>query len=254
MGALHEGHLALIRKAKAENDATVCSIFVNPLQFNNREDFLKYPAVLEKDVQLLEQEGCDLLFAPSASEMYPSEPKLKFDFGHLEQVMEGAFRPGHFNGVAVVVSKLFHLVHPTVAYFGQKDLQQTLVVKQLVEDLSFPLSVLVCDTVREQDGLAMSSRNVRLTGSQREKAPILYETLCVVKDKIASGGSIPVILEEAKVSLSREADVKLEYLTAVDGDTLQPIGEAFTGQVAICIAAYFGSVRLIDNVVFKKVV
>jgi pantoate--beta-alanine ligase len=249
MGALHEGHLSLIKKSKAENEATICSIFVNPLQFNNPEDFEKYPQVLEKDVSLLEKVGCDVLFSPSATEMYPSIPKLTFHFGHLEQVMEGAFRPGHFNGVAIVVSKLFHLVQPSVAYFGQKDLQQTLVIKQLVKDLQFPLSIVVCDTQREPDGLALSSRNVRLDPIQREKASILYRALLLVKDKIGKGESIASVLEAAKFLVASEPAVRLEYLEILEVESLLPISDSFRGNVAVCIAAYFGNVRLIDNIV-----
>ncbi|HAR19287.1 MAG TPA: pantoate--beta-alanine ligase, partial [Cytophagales bacterium] len=177
MGALHDGHLSLVTRCKAENQKTVCSIFVNPIQFDNQEDFSKYPQHLEQDLNLLEKVGCDWVFVPSAQEMYPSVPKLKFDFGALEKVMEGKQRVGHFNGVAIVVSRLFHVIQPSVAYFGQKDLQQTIIVRQLIQDLGFQIQMQVCDTLREENGLAMSSRNVRLSTRARNDAALLYSTL-----------------------------------------------------------------------------
>lgn len=252
MGALHEGHLSLIRQSKSENVLSVCSIFVNPIQFNNPNDFAKYPNTLDNDMAMLENTGCDLVFAPSAKEMYQSLPLLKFDFGHLETVMEGAFRPGHFNGVAIVVSKLFHLTRPTVAYFGQKDLQQTLVVKRLVEDLGFPISLKICPTMREKDGLAMSSRNVRLTPALRSIAPILYQQLTLIRDGIQNRFAILDLKNKAMEVIEQLPTVKLEYLEIADAASLLPINDSYTGDVAICIAAYFDDVRLIDNIVFYK--
>jgi pantoate--beta-alanine ligase len=252
MGALHEGHLSLIRKSKKENKMTVCSIFVNPIQFNNQEDFDKYPNTLEQDLELLKAEGCDIVFVPSSSEMYPTKPITKFDFGALEHVMEGAFRPGHFSGVAIVVSKLFNIVRPKIAYFGQKDLQQTLVVKQLVADVGFHLTLDIVETARDKDGLAMSSRNLRLLPSLRAEAPFLYAELAKAKDKLLKGESIEMVSILAKHSIKGIKNVKIEYFEIADASTLQPIRNDFKGKVAICVAAFFGDVRLIDNIVFEK--
>lgn len=250
MGALHEGHLSLIRKSKSENEITCCSIFVNPIQFNNPDDFAKYPKVLDRDLELLRQEGCEIVFAPSAQEMYPIAPRTKFDFGSLETVMEGAFRPGHFNGVAIVVSKLFHLVQPGVAYFGRKDLQQTKVIQQLVDDLQFPLELSICDTWREGDGLAMSSRNVRLSAEHRARAVVLYQELLKAKELLILGHPVTDISVSAIKSIDLMNNVKTEYFQIVNAETLLPFTEKPAGEIAICVAAYFGEVRLIDNVVF----
>ncbi|MFT7247810.1 MAG: pantoate--beta-alanine ligase, partial [Arcticibacterium sp.] len=170
MGALHEGHVSLVNKARQDNDIVLCSIFVNPTQFDNQEDLKKYPRTLETDTALLKKADCDIIFAPSSDEMYNAVPKLKLDFGNLEHVMEGEFRPGHFNGVATVVSKLFHIVNPDRAYFGLKDLQQVAILNRLVKDLSFDLELISCPIIRERDGLAMSSRNTRLSPKARSLA------------------------------------------------------------------------------------
>ncbi|GIV39610.1 MAG: pantothenate synthetase [Thermonema sp.] len=251
MGALHEGHLSLVRRAKEENDVVVCSIFVNPTQFNDPTDLAKYPRTLEADRRLLESVGCDLLFAPQEQEMYPAPPVLRFSFGHLEQVMEGAHRPGHFNGVALVVSKLFHIVQPNKAYFGQKDYQQYLIIRQLVADLSFPVEVVPCPIVREADGLAMSSRNRRLTPAQRREAVILYQTLQEAKQRLLNGVSV----EEVKKWVAsvfaplQKKDIRLEYFEVADGYTLSAVKDIHRHkEVVLCIAAYVGEVRLIDNV------
>ncbi|KAA3440360.1 pantoate--beta-alanine ligase [Rufibacter hautae] len=247
MGALHEGHLSLIRAAKSQNDITVCSVFVNPVQFNNAEDYRLYPRLLEADAQMLAQEGCDVLFAPSAEEMYRQKARLSFDFGELEQVMEGAHRPGHFNGVATVVSKLFHLVKPHQAFFGQKDLQQFAIIQQLVLDLSFDLELVCFPIIREEDGLAMSSRNRRLTAEQREVAPHLYEALQLLHAKLQAG-SVAEAKKEAETFLGSFPEIRLEYLEVVHAQTLQPLEEIPAGApVALCLAAFLGEVRLIDN-------
>jgi len=251
MGALHEGHLSLIRKSKSENRKTCCSIFVNPIQFNNPDDFSKYPKVLDRDLELLEREGCDVVFVPTEQEMYPVAPKIKFDFGSLETVMEGTFRPGHFNGVAIVVSRLFHIVQPHVSYFGRKDLQQTKVIEQLVSDLQFPLEVKVCDTWRELDGLAMSSRNARLSTQQRAGAAILYKELVKAKEAVCKGQSCASVTKGAIIAIEALDGVRAEYFQIVDASSLLPFIDEPKGEVAICVAAYFGEVRLIDNVVFR---
>src|SRR6478735_2463281 len=175
MGALHTGHLTLIKEAKAENDLTVCSIYVNPTQFNNASDLAKYPRLLEKDSQLLKEAGCDVLFAPENSEMYASPSELKLEFGQLDKILEGKFRPGHFSGVGLVVSKLFNIVKPDRAYFGQKDFQQFAIISKLNEELLFGISLKAVYIVREEDGLAMSSRNLRLSSEERKKAIIFYQ-------------------------------------------------------------------------------
>jgi pantoate--beta-alanine ligase len=184
MGALHAGHISLIERAKTENDLVVCSIFVNPTQFNNPDDLKKYPRTLELDCKLLLSSGCDVVFAPSAEEMYPNLPHLRIDFGTFETVMEGKFRPGHFSGVGIVVSKLFNIVKPVKAYFGQKDLQQVAVIRRMVEELSFDLEIIPCPTWRETDGLAMSSRNSRLSAEARTLAPQIYKALNLAKAKL----------------------------------------------------------------------
>ncbi|MBC3539556.1 pantoate--beta-alanine ligase [Rufibacter sediminis] len=247
MGALHEGHLTLLKAAKSQNDVAVCSVFVNPVQFNNPEDYRLYPRLLEKDAQLLDQEGCDILFAPTAEEMYRQKAKLSFDFGDLERVMEGAHRPGHFNGVATVVSKLFHLVKPHQAYFGQKDLQQFAVIQQLVLDLSFDLELVCYPIIRETDGLAMSSRNRRLNPEQRAIAPRLYESLQFLHDKLQTT-PIAEAKKQTEAFLASFSEIRLEYLEVVHAQTLQPLDEVTEDvPTALCLAAYLGDVRLIDN-------
>ncbi|MDO6390671.1 pantoate--beta-alanine ligase [Pontibacter sp. BT731] len=248
MGALHEGHLQLLRASARENDITICSVFVNPTQFNSASDYKLYPRTLEYDISLLQTVGCDYLFAPSPEEIYPQQSVLQFSFGALEAVMEGEHRPGHFNGVATVVSKLFHIVQPHKAYFGQKDLQQVAIVRQLVQALSFDLELVCYPTVRETDGLAMSSRNKRLSEAQRQLAPQLYKALQTAAADLQQK-PIQTIKSELALQLQQEEEIKLEYFEVVDPLTLQPLGD-ISGQdeVALCIAAYVGEVRLIDNV------
>jgi pantoate--beta-alanine ligase len=248
MGALHEGHLSLINKAKSETDLTVCSIFVNPTQFNNSHDLAVYPRTLEADCSLLERVACDVVFAPSADEMYPQMPTMTFDFGDLERVMEGAFRPGHFNGVGIVVSKLFHIVQPDKAFFGQKDLQQCAIVNQLIPNLSFDLEFVVCPTQRETDGLAMSSRNRNLSPEQRSIAPVLYKALQKGRDLLLSGQSSVQVKQAIEESLGNIQAIELEYFEIADKNTLAPIQEYVPEKTALCIAAYLGKTRLIDNI------
>ncbi|SHI44404.1 pantothenate synthetase [Hymenobacter daecheongensis DSM 21074] len=253
MGALHEGHLQLVRAAARENDVVVVSIFVNPTQFNNPEDFRLYPRLPEADAALLEPAGCTVLFLPSVEQMYPQPTVLTFDFGPLERVMEGAHRPGHFNGVATVVSKLFHLSRPHRAYFGQKDLQQVAIIRQLTADLSFDLELVAFPTVREADGLAMSSRNRRLAAPDRAVAPALHAALVHAADLIEAGEPAEAAQQAATQLLAATPGITLEYLAIADAQTLQPLtGAARPGQaVAVCIAAHLGGVRLIDNVVVQ---
>jgi pantoate--beta-alanine ligase len=248
MGALHEGHLQLLRTSARENDVTICSIFVNPTQFNNASDYQLYPRTLEQDTSLLQTIGCDYVFAPTAEEVYPKQTLLKFSFGALETVMEGAQRPGHFNGVAIVVAKLFNIVQPHKAYFGQKDLQQVAVVRQLVQTLSFDLEVVCMPTVREESGLAMSSRNKRLNEVQRGLATQLYKALQLARRDLKQK-PVPTIKHEVAHYLQQVEELELEYFEIADPLTLQPVADVSSSEeVALCIAAFVGGVRLIDNI------
>lgn len=250
MGALHEGHLDLVRRARQECDVVVASVFVNPTQFNNPDDLARYPRTLEQDSEMLERVGTDVLFFPSATEMYPEPPQLRLHFGELETVMEGAFRPGHFNGVGIVVTKLFHIVQPSRAYFGQKDLQQVAVIRRLIRDLSFPIELVRCNTVREPDGLAMSSRNRNLSSTERLQATALYQALLLARDLLVEGQS-PNQAKAAVSGFFAQRPIQLEYVEVANADTLQPVVELQApGQTAICLAAQLGKVRLIDNLVF----
>ena len=252
MGALHAGHISLIEKCRAENDLVVCSIFVNPTQFDNPEDLKKYPRTLEADCELLETASCDVVFAPSADEMYVHLPQITLDFGNLEEVMEGRFRKGHFNGVGIVVSKLFHIVQPDRAYFGMKDLQQVAVLNRLVKDLSFDVELIPCPTKRESDGLAMSSRNTRLSPEARKQAPAVYQLLKNCQDLLLAGKSTAEVQPFIQEYLKQRPEFSLEYLEIANFENLQPIDKKMTeeGQTAICIAIFLDGVRLIDNIVF----
>jgi pantoate--beta-alanine ligase len=251
MGALHLGHISLIEAAKNQSDIVVCSIFVNPTQFTNPDDLLKYPRSLAKDQDLLVGAGAHVLFLPTASDMYGQEYMLKFDFGVLENTMEGEFRPGHFNGVALVVSKLFHLVKPHKAFFGQKDLQQVAVIKDLVNALSFEVEVLRCPTVRSEKGLALSSRNQRLSQKELEEASIIYQTQLRVISELKNGQLVEDAIENGIRFFRQTRNYNLEYLQVVYADTLLVYtNEETKKELAVCIAAPFGSVRLIDNVIF----
>jgi pantoate--beta-alanine ligase len=248
MGALHQGHISLIECSKKENDFTICSIFVNPIQFNNAQDFILYPKNQEEDFKMLENAGCDLLFMPSADSMYTDEPRLKIDFGSLELVMEGKFRPGHFNGVAIVVAKLFNIVQPDISYFGQKDLQQYLIIKQMVKDLSFPIELRSCPVIREKDGLAMSSRNQRLTPKGRPIAAKLNESLLLAA-RLLENSTVESTKAKIRDFYKNMKEIKLEYFEITDSETLMPIKDVKEHKgIAICVAAYIDGVRLIDNI------
>lgn len=251
MGALHVGHLSLIEASRLANDLTVCSIFVNPIQFNNPDDLARYPRTLEADCVMLDIARCDVVFAPSAEEMYTEKPVLKFDFGDLERVMEGKFRPGHFNGVGIVVAKLFNIVQPERTYFGQKDLQQVAVIRRMMIDLGFQIELNVCATLREADGLAMSSRNRNLTPDERQIASHIYKGLCNAKEALVSGKTTAEVQEGMAAHFAEQPAFRLEYFEIVHAHTLQTV-EAIQpiGETALCIAAYLGKVRLIDNVIF----
>lgn len=248
MGALHQGHLKLIQTSQAENDLTICSIYVNPTQFNNQSDLANYPRKIEEDSKLLIKQQCDVLFVPSNEEMYPQAPVLKLHFGHLEKNLEGKFRPDHFNGVGIVVSKLFNMVNPDKAYFGQKDIQQFFIVQQLVKDLSFPIQLVRVPTVREKDGLAMSSRNTRLTPVLRDKAPKVYDALLKSAELLKRDRNIQEIKTYVKELFQEDNDFELEYFEVVGSDSLEILSNMpQKGEVILCIAIYLGGVRLIDN-------
>jgi pantoate--beta-alanine ligase len=249
MGALHPGHLSLISNSKKENDITVCSIFVNPTQFNDPEDYKKYPITLEEDIFQLEIIGCDILFLPSTDEIYPAGAENKqFDLGYIETILEGEYRPGHFQGVCMIVEKLLNIVNPRTLYLGQKDYQQCMVIKKLVEIMKSPADIRICPIFREKDGLAMSSRNRRLNGEERAKAITIYETLLLLKKDIAKG-SLHDLKEQTLAKLKQQG-FKPDYVEIADPKTLRPLNEwdSRNGAVGL-IAAYLNDVRLIDNMV-----
>ncbi len=247
MGFLHEGHLALVRRARRLGDSLWVSIFVNPTQFGPGEDFERYPRDPERDAALLAAEGVDVLFAPTVEEMYPTEPVVRIGFSGLDEVLCGASRPGHFAGVGLVVAKLFNIVEPHVAVFGQKDAQQALLVRRLVEDLSFPLRIEVAPTVREPDGLAMSSRNTYLSPAERAAAPVLHRALAAARDAIVAGERNPAAVEALlRGRVEAEPLARLDYAACVDARTLRR-PERISGPVLLALAAFFGTTRLIDN-------
>ena len=248
MGALHAGHLSMVKRCREENDVCVVSVFVNPTQFNDKHDLETYPRTLDKDCALLETAGCDYVFAPSVEEMYPEPDTRTFDFGTVSAVMEGARRPGHFNGVAQIVSKLFYAVEPNRAYFGEKDFQQIAVIRAMVKQLQIPVEIVACPIVREADGLALSSRNVRLTPEQRQKAPLIARTL---KESVtfAAGKSVQEVIDYVVNRINAEPDMRVEYFEIVDGNTMEAIGQwTDTTYPVGCITVYCGEVRLIDNI------
>lgn len=253
MGALHDGHIALVDHAKSHADITLTSIFVNPIQFNNPSDLEHYPRTLDQDLELLDKKGVDYVFLPEVQEMYPEESLLKFDFGPLETTLEGEFRPNHFNGVGIVVSKLFNIVQPDFAYFGQKDLQQVAIIKRLVKDLSFDVEVVVVPTIREKDGLAMSSRNVRLGENERKAALLLYKSLSLAKDELLKGLSWLEVKNKVLSKFDQEPLAKLEYFELVETDSLKKVNGfnpkelGDTKKYSVCLASFIGDVRLIDN-------
>ena len=250
MGALHRGHASLVEKADAENDIVVVSIFVNPTQFNDPSDLNLYPRTLDSDLELLRHLEVDLVFVPSVNEMYPEENAQIFDLGNLDKVMEGRHRPGHFNGVAQIVSKFFLLVQPHRAYFGQKDFQQLVVIERLGEILKLDISIVPCPIIREKDGLAMSSRNIRLSKEDRKLAPFIYHTLKLARRKTASL-SPSQLKEWVTLQFRKQAEMELEYFEIVEDKGLMPLEEwdDRVNKVA-CIAVHLGGVRLIDNLKF----
>jgi pantoate--beta-alanine ligase len=250
MGALHPGHISLIEKTKRESDITVSSIFVNPTQFNDPADFEKYPITLDKDIYLLEKAGCDVLFLPSVSEMYPEglrQPK-KYELGYLETVLDGAYRPGHFQGVCQVVEKLLNIVQPNKLFLGQKDYQQCTIIKKLAELMDIHTAIVIAPTQREPDGLAMSSRNTRLTEADRPKAPMIYQTLQLIKKEIQPGDTKE--LKQKATNKLTDQNFRVDYVEITEAATLKLVDEwdGNTPLVALA-AAFIGDVRLIDNVI-----
>lgn len=252
MGALHAGHKSLVDRARKENDIVVVSVFVNPTQFNNKQDLATYPRTEERDCALLEAAGCDVVFMPAVEEVYPEPDNRQFDLGAVAEVMEGAHRPGHFNGVAQIVSKLFGFVEPDRAYFGEKDFQQIAVIRKMVQLEGFKLQIVACPIKREDDGLALSSRNVRLTAEQRQLAPNIYR---VLKESCNFAKSHTVAETEKFVvdSLNALPQMEVEYYSIVDALTMQPVSDwVDTDSITGCITVYCGEVRLIDNIAYKK--
>ena len=249
MGALHAGHRALLARARAENEFVVASVFVNPLQFGPAEDLASYPRDRAADMAVLAAEGVDLAFVPAEGEVWPSPPEVRLRVGGLAERLEGLVRPGHLDGVATVVAKLLHLAGPSRAYFGQKDAQQLAVVRRMVADLAFPNEIVACPTVREPDGLAVSSRNAYLSAAERRRAPALYRALRAGRDAFLAGGRDPAVVEAAaRDLLDGLAGVEPDYVALVDPDTFDPVKQAEPGQV-LATAARVGRTRLIDNVI-----
>lgn len=247
MGALHDGHLSLVQKAGQENDLVVVSIFVNPTQFNDKGDLERYPRDLKTDLERLSSLKCDYVFAPDVEEVYPEPDNRKFNFGNLETVMEGKFRPGHFNGVAQVVSRLFDIVEPDRAYFGMKDFQQLAIIKAMVKQLRYPVEIVPVEIKREEDGLAMSSRNMLLEPQFRKEAPRIYHSLEKIKE-LQQNYSVEKVSEMVKAEIEKSGMLKVEYLEIVGQESLQPVKswEEPTAKIA-CAAVFAGKIRLIDN-------
>lgn len=251
MGALHEGHLSLVRAAKAACEVVAVSIFVNPTQFGPSEDLAKYPRPFERDCQLLKNEGVDLIFAPSAEEMYPRGEVSWVLVEGLSDRLDGRSRPGHFRGVTTVVSKLFHIIEPDVAFFGQKDAAQAAIIRRMVRDLNFPVEIKVCPIVREPDGLAMSSRNAYLNAEERRRALVLRRSLLRVEEQFKEGERSAANLIRAAVDIfAEQPDVRLDYFEIVDPDSLDAV-QSISQPVLVAVAAYVGTTRLIDNTILK---
>lgn len=252
MGALHAGHASLVERSVAENDITVVSIFVNPTQFNDKTDLEKYPRTLEADCTLLQSCGASYAFAPSVAEMYPEPDTRQFSYPPLDTVMEGAFRPGHFNGVCQIVTKLFDAVQPHRAYFGEKDFQQLAIIREMVRQLNYPLEIVGCPIVREADGLAMSSRNTRLSPEERKNALKISQTLFESRT-FAAEHTVAETKQFVEDSIAAAPGLELEYFQLVDGNTLQPIAKWEDTSYAVgCITVFCGDVRLIDNIKYKE--
>ena len=252
MGALHNGHLELVKRCVAENSICVVSVFVNPTQFNDKNDLLHYPRTLDADCKLLESAGCAIAFAPEVEEMYPVEDTRVFNLGAVAEVMEGKYRPGHFNGVAQIVSKLFDAVQPDRAYFGEKDFQQIAVIRSMVKLLNYPVEIVACPIVREDDGMALSSRNLRLTPEQRKNAVSISQTLFKSRT-FAEQHSVAETIDYVVNTLNSVPDLNVEYFEVVNGNTLLSINDwSDSDYIVGCITVYCGEVRLIDNIAYRR--
>lgn len=252
MGALHAGHASLVKRSVNENEVTVVSVFVNPTQFNDKNDLVKYPRTLDADCKLLEACGATYTFAPSVEEMYPEPDTRQFSYAPLDTVMEGAFRPGHFNGVCQIVSKLFEAVKPHRAYFGEKDFQQLAIIHEMVRQMQFDLEIVGCPIVREEDGLALSSRNARLSAEERENALKISQTLFKSRT-FAATHTVSETQKFVEDAIAAAPGLRLEYFEIVDGNTLQKIGNWDQTSYAVgCITVFCGDVRLIDNIKYKE--
>ena len=252
MGALHAGHTSLVKRSVNENEVTVVSVFVNPTQFNDKNDLVKYPRTLDADCKLLEACGATYAFAPSVEEMYPEPDTRQFSYAPLDTVMEGAFRPGHFNGVCQIVSKLFEAVKPHRAYFGEKDFQQLAIIREMVRQMQFDLEIVGCPIVREEDGLALSSRNARLSAEERENALKISQTLFKSRT-FAATHTVSETLKFVEDAIAAVPGLRLEYFEIVDGNTLQKVDNwNQTSYVVGCITVFCGDVRLIDNIKYKE--
>lgn len=252
MGALHKGHVSLVEQSRSENDLTVVSIFVNPAQFNDPQDLKNYPRNLERDLGILLDAGCDIAFVPETETVYPEPDKREFDFGDMDKIMEGRFRPGHFTGVARVVSRLFEIIKPDKAYFGEKDIQQLAIIRKMTEMLNLPVEIRGCPTLREDDGLAMSSRNVLLDAQQRKNAPIINQVLQSAAGK--KGVPAGEVKQWVAVTIKKNPLLELEYFEIVDSEDLQPVHDHYPldDKLIGCIAVRAGRVRLIDNIIFSN--
>ena len=252
MGALHAGHASLVKRSVNENEVTVVSVFVNPTQFNDKNDLVKYPRTLDADCKLLEACGATYAFAPSVEEMYPEPDTRQFSYAPLDTVMEGAFRPGHFNGVCQIVSKLFEAVKPHRAYFGEKDFQQLAIIREMVRQMQFDLEIVGCPIVREEDGLALSSRNARLSAEERENTLKISQTLFKSRT-FAATHTVGETLKFVEDAIAAVPGLRLEYFEIVDGNTLQKVDNwNQTSYVVGCITVFCGDVRLIDNIKYKE--
>ena len=252
MGALHNGHLELVKRCVAENSICVVSVFVNPTQFNDKNDLLHYPRTLDADCKLLESAGCAIAFAPEVEEMYPVEDTRVFNLGAVAEVMEGKYRPGHFNGVAQIVSKLFDAVQPDRAYFGEKDFQQIAVIRSMVKLLNYPVEIVACPIVREDDGMALSSRNLRLTPEQRKNAVSISQTLFKSRT-FAEQHSVAETIDYVVNTLNSVPDLNVEYFEVVNGNTLLSVNDwSDSDYIVGCITVYCGEVRLIDNIAYRR--
>ena len=249
MGALHDGHLSLIRSCRTQCDYSVVSIFVNPTQFGPNEDCDRYPRTFDADSAACEKLGVDLIFAPDTIEMYPQQNLTWVNPDKLGDHLCGASRPGFFRGVCTVVSKLFHIIQPDVAYFGRKDAQQLAVIRRMVADLNLPVEIRPIDTVREPDGLALSSRNAYLTPEQRTQAPCLFQALTLARDLITAGQNNPdIVIQAVKKHIQKQPDTKIDYISIVDNDLMQPVS-TIDSPVTIALAVHLGPARLIDNII-----